>query len=170
MVEARVDPSRLVTAEQVHGNDLRVAGAAEAGSCLSGCDGLIASEPGVVLGIYVADCAAVFVTHSKRRVAALLHSGKRGTELGILPRTIDLLQREHGCDPGDLVVEVSPCIRPPHYDVDFAAQLERQAVEAGVGRYHDEGRCTGSDLQNYYSYRIERGKTGRMLALLEILA
>jgi copper oxidase (laccase) domain-containing protein len=35
-----------------------------------------------------------------------------------------------------------------------------------VAQVHDCGICTGCDLQSYYSYRMEKGKTGRMLALL----
>jgi copper oxidase (laccase) domain-containing protein len=31
---------------------------------------------------------------------------------------------------------------------------------------HDCGLCTSTDLQRFYSYRVEKGKTGRMLALL----
>jgi copper oxidase (laccase) domain-containing protein len=32
------------------------------------------------------------------------------------------------------------------------------------------GVCTACDLERYYSYRVEKGKTGRMLALLGINA
>ena len=28
------------------------------------------------------------------------------------------------------------------------------------------GVCTGENVKEFYSYRVERGKTGRMLALL----
>ena len=30
----------------------------------------------------------------------------------------------------------------------------------------DSGICTGAEVDRYYSYRIEKGRTGRMLALL----
>jgi copper oxidase (laccase) domain-containing protein len=30
---------------------------------------------------------------------------------------------------------------------------------------HDCGVCTSSDLGRYYSYRVEKGKTGRHLAV-----
>jgi copper oxidase (laccase) domain-containing protein len=30
----------------------------------------------------------------------------------------------------------------------------------------DAGVCTSGDLRRYYSYRMEKGRTGRMLALL----
>jgi copper oxidase (laccase) domain-containing protein len=35
-------------------------------------------------------------------------------------------------------------------------------------KIHDSGICTACDLDRYYSYRAEKGKTGRMLALLAL--
>ena len=77
--------------------------------------------------------------------------------------------REHfGTRPENLVVQLSPCIRPPAYEVDFAAAIRCQAREAGLRaeNIHDDGICTSSDPRRFYSYRIEKGRTGRMFALL----
>ena len=79
------------------------------------------------------------------------------------------MKEQFGSDPGDLVVQLSPCIRPPHYEIDFAAQIRQQCREAGVNQIHDSGVCTACDLNSYYSYRAEKGKTGRMLALLGLV-
>ena len=49
---------------------------------------------------------------------------------------------------------------------DFAAEIVRVCRERGVKNIHDSGVCTACDLERYYSYRAEEGKTGRMLALL----
>nr|MBA2241521.1 laccase domain-containing protein [Chthoniobacterales bacterium] len=68
--------------------------------------------------------------------------------------------------PEDLIVQLSPCIRPPHYEIDFAAQIIAQCRERGVENVHDCAVCTACDLERYYSYRAEKGRTGRMLALL----
>jgi copper oxidase (laccase) domain-containing protein len=35
-----------------------------------------------------------------------------------------------------------------------------------VKEIRDSGVCTACDLDHYYSYRAEKGKTGRMLALI----
>jgi copper oxidase (laccase) domain-containing protein len=67
------------------------------------------------------------------------------------------------------VVQISPCIRPPHYEVDFAAEIRHQAAEAGVVEIHDSLRCTASDPAAYYSYRRESGKTGRLLAAMAMI-
>ena len=65
-----------------------------------------------------------------------------------------------------MIVQLSPCIRPPHYEVDFAAEIIRQCRALGVQHIHDSGTCTACDLARYYSYRAEQGKTGRMLAVI----
>jgi hypothetical protein len=38
-----------------------------------------------------------------------------------------------------------------------------------VKQIHDAGACTACDIDRYYSYRAEKGKTGRMLALLGLV-
>jgi copper oxidase (laccase) domain-containing protein len=57
----------------------------------------------------------------------------------------------------------------PHYEVDFAAEILRQCCTLGVRQIHDCGICTACDLHHYYSYRAEKGKTGRMLALIGLI-
>ncbi|TAE78865.1 MAG: laccase domain-containing protein [Verrucomicrobia bacterium] len=159
-------------AEQVHGDGIaRVPGAATmvAGDGLPvvpGVDGLITSAPGETLGIYVADCGALWLADRGTGASGLLHSGKKGTELGILTAAIERMGLEFGTRAADLVVVLGPCIRPPHYEVDFAAEISRQAERAGVGDFHDAGEDTACDLTRHYSYRVEKGKTGRMLALI----
>jgi copper oxidase (laccase) domain-containing protein len=71
-----------------------------------------------------------------------------------------------GSHPANMIVQLSPCIRLPHYQVDFAAEIRRQCRALGVQHIHDSGTCTACDLGRYYSYRAEKGKTGRMLAVI----
>jgi polyphenol oxidase len=157
----------FVTAEQVHGAGVAVVDA-NTPAPVPEVDGLITADPRVCLGIYVADCGAVFIADPVRRVIGLLHSGRKGTEQGITRVAIERMTAEFGCDPAQLIVQLAPCIRPPHYEIDFAAEIVRQAKEAGVLRVHDCGVCTGRNVDRYYSYRVERGRTGRMLAKLAL--
>jgi len=159
------DPSSLATAEQVHGGETAVV---EAPGFYPGVDALVTARLGVTLGIYVADCAAVYLADRKGRAIGLVHSGRAGTEANITGRAIDLMRTAFGIDPSDLVVQLSPCIRPPLYETDFAKEIARQARVAGAGEIIDDGICTGRDVAHYYSYRVERGRTGRMLAALSL--
>lgn len=157
---------RLALAEQVHGDGIAVLEAGTAAP-VGGVDGLITATPGVMLGIYVADCCAVHLVDPETGAIGLLHSGRKGSELGITAKAIALMRQRFGVRPEHLLVQLSPCIRPPVYEVDFAARIREQAMAAGVpeAQVLDEGVCT-SDVSRFYSYRVEKGKTGRMMALL----
>ena len=131
-------------------------------------DGLMTNVPGVLLGIHTADCAPVYLVDPVHRAAALLHSGRKSTEAGITASTVSLMNQTYGTDAADLIVQIGPCIRPPLFEVDIASMIARDAIAAGVPSHqvHDCGTCTGKAVDRYYSYRVERGKTGRLLALL----
>jgi copper oxidase (laccase) domain-containing protein len=79
------------------------------------------------------------------------------------------MRERFGSNPAELIVQLSPCIRPPHYEIDFASNIVEQCRAAGVRQIHDSGVCTACDINRYYSYRAEKGKTGRMLALLGLV-
>ena len=161
----------LFTAQQIHGNKIAVVD--EVGSArrvepireFPGCDGIITNQRGIVLGVYVADCCAVYIVDSKTPAIGLVHSGRKGTELGVVPNAITQMSDRFRSDPANIIVQLSPCIRPSHYEVDFAAEIVRQSRALGVKEIHDSGICTACDLDRYYSYRAEKGRTGRMLAV-----
>jgi copper oxidase (laccase) domain-containing protein len=171
----------LFTAEQIHGNEIGVIdevgtplradrGRRGAASLLatefSSCDGIITNQRSVALGIYVADCCAVYIVDPKTPAIGLVHSGRKGTQLGVVTNVIQEMIERFGSATADLIVQLSPCIRPPHYEVDFAAEIIRQCRALGIQQIHDSGICTACNLGRYYSYRAERGKTGRLLAVL----
>lgn len=158
----------LASAVQVHGNSIVEVSTGDVFP-IPDCDALVTRERRLCLGIYVADCAAVFIADKLGRGIGLAHSGRKGTELGIVSRTIESLRSLTRANPEDLIVQISPCIRPPYYEVDFAAEIRRQATSAGVTEIHDSFQCTASDLSAYYSYRMEQGKTGRLLAALAMI-
>ena len=162
-------PGSLHLAEQVHGAGVAIINnAAAAGGPVPDVDGMVSNRRGVLLGIYVADCCAVYLADPVSGAIGLVHSGKKGSELGITGIAIQKMQEHFGAKVEDIRVQLSPCIRPPAYEVDFAAQIRTQALELGVRPEHlwDEGICTSRELQSFYSYRTEKGRTGRMLALL----
>ena len=156
-----------LTAQQVHGNKIAIIDKpVESDKHFAGCDGFITNQPRVAVGVYVADCCAVYIVDPKTPAVGLVHSGRKGTELGVVTNAITQMMERFGSAPAELIVQLSPCIRLPHYEIDFAAEIIRQCRALGVKEIHDSGVCTACDLHRYYSYRAEKGKTGRMLALL----
>jgi copper oxidase (laccase) domain-containing protein len=160
----------LVTVEQIHSDKIAVVDQPiQSDRTIPGCDAIITNQRQIALGIHVADCCAVYIVDPKTPAIGLAHSGKKGTEKSIAAKTIALMRDKFGSTAEDVIVQLSPCIRPPHYEIDFAADIVCQCRMAGVKEIHDAGKCTACDLDRYYSYRAEKGKTGRMLALLGLM-
>jgi copper oxidase (laccase) domain-containing protein len=157
----------MLTAQQVHGKNIAVVNHSIGNDKeFDGCDGVVTNQKRIALGIHVADCCAVYIVDPKTPAIGLVHSGKKGTKEAILANAIQQMREHFGSDPSELIVQLSPCIRPPHYEIDFAAEIVEQLRTAGVKQIHDSEVCTACDTERYYSYRAEKGKTGRMLALL----
>jgi hypothetical protein len=159
----------LFTAQQIHGNKIAIVERCSrdpVGREFPACDGIITSQPGVALGVYVADCCAVYIVDPKTPAIGLAHSGRKGTELGVVTNAINQMIERFGSNPAEMVVQLSPCIRPLHYEIDFAAKIIEQCRDEGVREIHDGAACTACNPEHYYSYRAEKGRTGRMLALL----
>ena len=157
-------PEAMVSAEQVHGAGVAKVDKAEAGKVVPQTDALITQENGLTLVVRVADCGPVWLHCAKTGAIGLVHSGRKGTELGIVPAAIRMMQREFGAEPARMLALLGPCIRPPHYDVDFVSEILRQLRNEGINDIVDSGLCTASDPQRFYSYRREKGKTGRHFA------
>jgi len=163
----RVESWTLLTAEQVHRNEIAIVDRpVESGRQFAGCDGIATNQRKILLGIHVADCCAVYIVDPKTPAIGLVHSGRRGTELGVVSNAIMQMSARFGSQPLDLIVQLSPCIRPPHYEIDFAAKIIEQCRAQGVNEIHESSVCTACHVDLYYSYRAEKGRTGRMLALL----
>jgi YfiH family protein len=156
-----------VHAEQPHGNRTQAV-YTPLGIRVPDVDAMCTSVPRMPLVVRVADCGAVFFYDPVQKVIAVAHSGRKGTEGNIVKATIDCMDSMYDVHPENLIVQLGPCIRPPHYEVDFAAEIGRQAKAAGVRHYHDCGICTATHLDRYYSYRAEKGKTGRMWGVFMI--
>ena len=159
-------------AEQIHGTDVGVVPestqilAPDGLPVILGCDGLVTAMPDTVLAIYVADCGAIWLADRRTGAIGLLHSGKKGSEGNILGNALRVMAERFGTRPADVTAVLSPCIRVPDYDVDFAGQIANQAREAGISEFSECGLNTAADLGRFYSYRKELGKTGRMMALI----
>ncbi len=126
-VDGRHGPSALVTLRQMHSAIVRLVkeadGAlegrlqtAEGKAVLEG-DGLITSQPGVLLAVGTADCVPVLVADVEKRVVAAFHAGWRGTAAQIVEQGIATMTDEYGSRAEDLIAAVGPSIGPCCYTV-----------------------------------------------------
>jgi YfiH family protein len=151
------------------------------GNLMLETDALVTCEPGVLLGVTIADCLPVFFVDPVRRSVALAHAGWRGLVAGVLRSTVEVLQAA-GTDPENLRVVIGPGIGPCHYDIgsdvatkfsahplavresrgrtwlDLKLVAEEQLRELGVigERIGVSSDCTACLPQQYFSYRRDQ--------------
>lgn len=121
----------LITLRQIHSNLVRVVTAADAGRDHPWkADGMITSEPGLLIGIQTADCIPVLVADRKRRVIAAFHAGWRGTVKRIVETGIGRMRLEFGSRPQDLLAAIGPGAGPCCYGVgeEVQSQFDSQFV------------------------------------------
>ena len=117
------------------------------------------NEPGLCLVIYYADCIPVLLYDPKKRAVGAVHSGWRGTSMGIVPKAIEKMGRLYGTDPADVLAAIGPGIGPccfeTHDDVPAAmiGQLGKAAepfcVPNGKGKFN-------VDLKGIIRWEMER--------------
>ena len=160
-----LDYKSFASAEQPHGNNIAIA---THPGIFPGVDALITGQPGLPLVIRCADCAAVYIIDRRTPAIGLIHSGKKGTLTNVTANTVTAMRDFLGTKPGDCAAFISPCIGPCHYEMDIRSEIEKQLDTAGIKEIHNSPVCTACHLDRYFSYRAEKGQTGRMLAVLSL--
>lgn len=113
----------MTCAAQVHGTDIAIVGAAEAGrgaqsqEGLWEVDGLVTAQRGVPLVCFYADCVPLLYYCQAPRVCAVAHAGWRGTLEGIAARMLRVLEGQFGCDLDRIQVIIGPAIGACCYTV-----------------------------------------------------
>ena len=134
------DVDHLVFSHQVHEDTIRVVQASDVLADIFDpipydADGLITDQPGLCLTIYYADCIPVLLYDPVKKVIAAVHSGWRGTALGIAPQAVKKMADLYGSDPKDVLAAIGPGIGPccfeTHDDVPNAmtAQLGQGVMD-----------------------------------------
>lgn len=178
------DPNRLATAKQVHSNHvLRVETSGPQGEG----DALITNQPGIGVAIRTADCLPILMADPRHRAVAAVHAGWRGVVSEIVPKAVEAMTREFGSKPEDLIVAIGPGIGPCCFEVgpevaekfglsgrtkvDLIETTCRQLGRNGVsvGQISVSGLCSSCDPELFESYRRDRERSGRMIALIGLL-
>jgi YfiH family protein len=160
-------------------------------SSTTGCagegDALITDRPGIALSIRTADCFPILLADPEHRAAAAIHAGWRGTDQGIVCRTLDAMCSYFGTSPAQIAAAIGPGIGACCYEVgedvarrfglaragriDLAAINREQLIRAGVpaSRIDTLGLCTSCESARFHSYRRDHEKAGRMISFIRIL-
>lgn len=176
---------------QVHGDKITIAGEPSCDECsLEEADGLITRVLDLPLAIRSADCLPVFLYDEKQNGIGLIHIGWKGSQKNIAEQAIKLMCKEWRTDPGNIKVAFGPSIHSCCYEVgnefqdlfpgdiitrnnqnyiDLPQLTRDQLLACGVGEVNifDCDICTYCD-PNYFSFRREGGRAGRMISLMMI--
>ncbi|MBZ9713852.1 peptidoglycan editing factor PgeF [Deinococcus multiflagellatus] len=181
------EPAQVARLTQVHGVEVVHA---RSGGHWTG-DALVTDRPGVLLAIGTADCYPLLLEDPEAGVLGAAHAGWKGTLGGIAARTVAAMTAL-GARPERLRAAVGPGIGAAAYPVgegvaaDFEAAGLGGAVTRRAGTPHLDlawangevlrqagvpeanlwvsGRC--STEADFYSYRRDAGRTGRMWAVI----
>lgn len=186
-LKLRHEPAWL---EQVHGTAVANADVPFADGPPVKADAAVATHPGAVCVIMVADCLPVlFATRDGSRVAAA-HAGWRGLAAGVLENTVAAL----GVPAGEITAWLGPAISQRHFEVgpevreafvsadpaadrrfepnargrwqaDLAGLARQRLAKLGLTTVHGGEWCTFADRERFFSHRRD-GRGGRMAALI----
>lgn len=191
----------MVVPAQVHGVSTFVAREEEAGrgffeasTAIPATDSLLTDRPGLALMCLFADCVPVAIADPVCQAVAVVHSGWRGTSLGIVGRAVGTMETEFGSRPSELIAAIGPAIRsccysvgddvistlsPPlegiasrtkngKWSLDLVEANRRRLIDAGLREENvfSLGLCTSCDPELFFSHRRDGGRTGRMAAVV----
>lgn len=182
-------------ATQVHGRDVAVLREVDDDPLATAgdADALVGAQPGVGVGVLVADCVPVLLADADAGLVAAVHAGRRGLAGGVVQATVERLLAL-GARTQRLRAAIGPAIAGASYEVPAQLRDEVAAVvpecasrtawgtpaldlpagvaavlrAAGVERTTRVERDTYSD-PDLFSYRRD-GRTGRFAGVVRILA
>jgi len=182
-------PSSPVWINQIHSN---ICVDAELISSVVSADASYTREPGVVCAVLTADCLPIFVSNKKGTVVGVAHAGWKGLVGGV----IESLLTSFGLDKNDLVAHLGPAISQISFEVGeevksqylskninfescFTELNEKYYLDlysaarvvlksCGITSITGGDRCTYDEPDQYFSYRRDGAKSGRMAHLIWI--
>ncbi|MCB0119405.1 MAG: peptidoglycan editing factor PgeF [Anaerolineales bacterium] len=190
------DPASLHDVWLVHGTDIIYADAPRPlEQSPEKADILFTDNPEVSLFMRFADCVPLLFHDPTKHVIGISHAGWMGTVKGVAEVSVKAMQERYGSKPEDIVAGIGPSISVDHYEVgeEVAVQFREkygedsekvlqtrdghiyldlwtanalQLQKMGVEQIQISGLCTACHLDDWYSHRAEKGKTGRFGALL----
>ncbi|TET52300.1 MAG: peptidoglycan editing factor PgeF [Anaerolineales bacterium] len=191
-----VAPGTPVSPYQVHGARVAVVTHAHLGTVQPATDALVTREPGVPLLLRFADCTPVILWDTGGGGVGLAHVGRRGVTEGTARAAVEAMTERLGSDPARIWAGIGPAIGaccykvqpddaaaveaacPPGSDVvrrvggsthvDMPRAVEAQLRAAGVQQVESARLCTACHVDEFFSHRAERGRTGRFGVLIEI--
>ena len=124
-------------------------------------DALVSNLPGILLGVYTADCVPLIFQDKDNMVVGIAHAGWRGALAGIINNTISAM-RELGAK--NIKAAIGPCIRQKNYEIDH--EFYNIFLNNNINSVTNQ-LCIPSPNPNYYLFDLA-GYCGLLLRNLDI--
>ena len=175
------DQGKMASLRQIHSPI--VVTAEQVGNCGEG-DALITIRPNLGISIRTADCLPILLADAGHRAIAAIHAGWRGTSGQIVTAALKRMTEEFGTQPSEVFAAIGPGIGKCCYHVgeevarlfggvsagkiDLAEANQSQLITAGVRAAQIEviGRCSFCEAEEFYSFRREKEKAGRLISFI----
>jgi YfiH family protein len=170
LLSLNLDPSNLILANQMHGNNVKAVNSFNKNTFIAECDGLITADKNTMLGIFTADCVPLLMSIGNGEVKAAIHTGWKGIYLGIIENAVKIFHKDFSIKPEDIKAYIGPHIRSCCYDVDcdmedkFNVELVnnkldlseivcRELQKLGINEIFDVKHCTFHEEDLFFSHR-----------------
>lgn len=192
------DPEAVYDVWQVHSAHVVVADSPRpAGTPPVQADAILTTRPGLTLLMRFADCVPILLHDPVRGAAGIVHAGWLGTVRAAARAAVETMQGTFGSRPADVLAAIGPSIGPDHYEVGadvihavrtsfgadapgllltrdgrtyFDLWAANRLLLEGTGVKHIEfsGLCTACRVDDWYSHRAEKGRTGRFGVMIAL--
>lgn len=106
---------QMVSPQQTHSKNIGIVKSTD--EIYNDTDALITNKAGICIFIRTADCVPVLLYDPVKNAVAAIHSGWKSTIQEISKHTIELMNKEYGTNPNDLIAGIGPSIGPAVYEV-----------------------------------------------------
>ncbi|HAF28143.1 MAG TPA: peptidoglycan editing factor PgeF [Bacteroidales bacterium] len=111
----KINKSQFVFPKQTHSANIGFVKSEE--DIFPNTDALITNIPGICVAVRTADCVPILLFDPVQKAVAAIHSGWKSTVQKISQHTIELMQKEYGTKPENIVAGIGPSIGPKVYEV-----------------------------------------------------
>lgn len=153
IVRRTADLPAIITLRQIHSDGVIVIPGASLPSPTTEGDAIVTAQPGIGMGIRVADCLPIYLYSRDGRCAGIAHCGWRGTVAQVARKAADTMIRRLSAAASDIGFSLGPCICHGCYAVgeDVRRQFESAFPESApffTERRSDDGQPRyGLDLR-----------------------
>lgn len=109
--------SQLVLNKQIHSNKAVFVDGTVDDNVNVEADGLVTTQPRLLLGVMGADCPPVLFCDPQHKVIGAAHAGWPGAKAGVLESTVDLMIK-HGAVLDQIRTVIGPSIDQKAYEID----------------------------------------------------